>query len=196
MAQGITSKIVQLGLRVMSPILVPLFWVLEKSYSVVFGHVDLRMSREADKNLGDEILSKLRFLFDSFGGNLSDDETIKHPRPFDYALKIVTLHGFSLRFIRGRGELTVLIAPEFAPATWDDLATVLNLIDDRFEQRYFSTLDELAAILEPRMTCLQWALSEEEYPEFQKKIENARAYDRAVIRQWETEINRRLFPAK
>jgi hypothetical protein len=154
------------------------------------------MSREADKNLGDEILSELRFLFDSFGGNLSDDMTIKHPRPFDYALKIVTLHGFSLRFIRGRGELTVQIATEFAPATWDDLATVLNLIDDRFEQRYFSTLDELAAILEPRMTCLQRALSEKEYPEFQKKIENARAYDRAVIRQWETEINRRLFPAK
>lgn len=130
------------------------------------------------------------------GGRLCHDETLKHPRPFDYAVAIVVLDELSLRFIRGRGEFTVQVARNCAPGSWEELPLVLSIIDEGFDQRYFSSFKEVAVALKPRMNRLLEALSTDQYPELQKRLANAHAYDRAVIRQWETEINRRLYPDK
>jgi len=186
--------IVKFGLQVMTPVLVPLFWIMDKAYKVCFGRAELRMSKEAEEKLGHEVLSDLPFLFDDYGGRLCSDETVKHPRPFDYAVVLVALDSLSLRFIRGRGEFQVQMAARQTPEAWEDLATTLAIVDERFESRFFSSVTDVAAALEPRMPRLQGALSADQYPELQKKLANARNYDRAVIRQWETEINRRLFP--
>ena len=97
-------------LEVMKPILVPLFWVMDKTYDFLFAASDLKMSIEAERQLGGEIQSKLPFLFSDYGGRLSPFE-LKKARPFDYAVTRVVLPEFRLQFTRGRGEFRVHIAP-------------------------------------------------------------------------------------
>lgn len=200
MQQSLTARVVKFTLEVMAPVIVAVDWVLRKTYKVFFGRMELRMSREEEEKLGHEILTKLSFLFEEYGGRLCPYESpfkaLKHPRPFDFAFVMVSLDDLSLVFFRGRGDISVQIAPKHSPSALEDLALVLNLIDERFEQRYFRSFDEVAVALEPRIKLLREAISPEKYPELQKGLANAHAYDRAVIRQWQTEISRRLFPEK
>ena len=192
MSSSIASRIVKSGLVVMSPILVPMFWLLGKTYELFFGRADLRMSKDAEEKLGHEILAKLRFLFDDYNGRLSGDYTLKHPRPFDYASAIVELDSFNLRFIRGRGEFRVQLSFKERPAAWEELTTLLNIVDEGFEQDDFRSMEEAGAALEARMKLLTEAVSLTQYPQTLEKLTKAHAYERAVTRQWETEINRRL----
>src|SRR5262245_60609237 len=112
MGARLAGRIVRFGLDVMSPVLHPVFRVLEKSYDFFFAPADLRMSWEAEKKFGGEISEKLAFLFNDYRGRLYADDTVTHPRPFDYAIAIVTADRLAFRFIRGRGELTVQITPD------------------------------------------------------------------------------------
>ncbi len=196
MRSRFAGRILRFGLDVLAPVLHPLFWTSEKIYDLLFGRADIRLSKEAEQKLSLEIRAKLEFLFDRYGGQLQNDETVGYPRPFDYAVVIVTLDAFSMRFIRGRRELTVQIAGKSPNDGWQELPTVLGLIDGEFEQPTFSSLQEVAATLEPRIERLSKAFSAAEYPHLQQKLANARAYDQAVIRQWETELNKRLFSDK
>jgi len=40
---------------------------------------------------------------------------------------------------------------------------------------------------------LQGAFAPDRYPDLVPRLENVHEHDRAIIRQWETEINRRLY---
>lgn len=109
---------------------------------------------------------------------------------------MVALPELSLLFFRGRGDLPVRVAPKHAPNAWEDLPLLLSVIDDGFHRREFTSLQDVAAALKPRMKLLHEALSGERYPDLQKGLADAHAYDRAIIRQWETEINRAPYPDK
>ena len=187
----------------MKPILVPLFWVLDGTYALFFARQELRSSKKREEELGHEILVHLPFLFDDYGGRLcpyeSPYKTLKHPRPFDYAFVRVAFPDFSLLFFRGRKEISIRVAPNPPPSAWnawEDLPLLLSMIDEGFERREFKSFSDLETTLRPRMKLLQEALSPNRYPELLPRLANVHDHDRAIIRQWETEINRRLYPDK
>ena len=191
----LSARILLFGIEVMKPILVPLFWVLDKTYELFFARGDLRMSKEAEEQLGREIQSKLPFLFSDYGGQLCP-YALEKARPFDYAVTKVVFRDFSLSFTRGRGDFQVRVAPNHAPRAWEELPIILSIIDEGFERREFKSFSDLETALKPRMKRLQEALSTNRYPELLPRLANVHDHDRAIIRQWETEINRRLYPDK
>jgi hypothetical protein len=193
MKRKLSARILLFGVQMMRPVFVPLFWILERTYELLFARSDLRMSIQAEEQLGREIQSKLPFLFDEYGGQLISSTPTK-PRPFDFAVSKVVLPDFTLQFIRGRGDFRVRIAPNHAPKALEDLPIILSIIDESFERREFKSFPDLESVLKPRMKLLQDALSPDRYSGLSPRLENVHEHDRAVIRQWETEINRRLYP--
>jgi hypothetical protein len=153
------------------------------------------MAREANEQLGREVHSNLSFLFSDYGGVLNP-YPVKEPSPFDYAATRVTLPEFTFQFVKGRGALRVLVAPKHAPKELEDILIILSVIDESFERREFKSFADLKAVLEPGMKLLQEFLAPDRYPESVPRLANAREHDRAIIRQWQTEINRRLYPDK
>jgi hypothetical protein len=182
-------------LEVMKPILVPFFWFIDKTYDFLFAASDLRMSIEAARQLEVEIQREAPFLFSKYGGRVSPFE-LKKALPFDYGVTRVVFPEFGLEFTRGRGEFRVHIAPSHAPKAVEDLSIVLSLIDETYVRRDSKSLADLRAALEPRMELLRDALAPDRYPDLVPRLDNVHEHDRAIIRQWQTEINRRLYPDK
>jgi hypothetical protein len=173
-----------------------LIFVAGNIYRLLFGRLELRSSIQREKQLALEIQRDLSFLFDEHSATIVPDERVKHPRPFDYAMVNVALDSFFLRFIRGRGELRVEVAPRRDPRNWSDLFTVLGMVDaqEQSGSKSLLSLEDAARVLKPRVDRLRAAFSDERYAEMERQLLNEHQYDRAVIRQWETEINRRLYP--
>jgi hypothetical protein len=65
---------------------------------------------------------------------------------------IVDLDNLLFRFVRGRGDLEVQVAPKSAPENWQSLQYVLGKVEvsESFERMHFLDL-EVARALEPRM---------------------------------------------
>ncbi len=167
-------------------------------YRLLFGRLDVRASRQRESQLALEIQRDLSFLFNEHGAKVIQDASVRYPRPFDYAIVNVALDSLFLRFIRGRGELRVQVAPRRDPHNWSELPVVLGVVDaqERFEPKLPWSLGEVAGVLEPRLSRLRQAFSDEGYPTMDRELTKERDHERAVIRQWEIEINRRLYPDK
>ncbi len=169
--------------------------VLSKVDSFLFGRYHIRASRRSERRFADEIQLNLSFLFTEYNGKIVLDRTIKYPRPFDYASVIVATDGLCWRFFRGRGELRVWVAPETAPNDWEELSSVLDAIEpDTAQCHSIMFLKDAARLLRSHMDLLKKALSPNRYPELKERLAEMHKYERGVARQWETEINRRLYP--
>ena len=170
--------------------------ILRKLDKLLLGRFHIRSSKEMEYRFAQEIQREMSFLFDEHGGVIVPDETIKYPRPFDYASVVVALDDSRFRFFRGRGDLRAWVAPKYAPSDWEDLPLVLSLLDDseRSESRPFLFWNDLARVLRPRMARLKEALSESNYSELRVRLSDVRERERAITRQWEKEINRGLYP--
>jgi len=192
MKRKLSARIFLTGLELMKPILVPIFWALGKAYNVLFGPSDLRSSHSSEEQLRQKIRENLSFLFDEYGARIESDQTLPHPRPFDYAVVITSIQGLAFRFIRGRGEFTVQVSPTRIPLVWEDLTLVLNIIDPAFQQRDFSSFADAAVALKGHIASLREAFSAGE-SELQRRLSDAHIHERVVIRQRENEINRRLY---
>jgi hypothetical protein len=194
MSRKRNGQMFKITLELLRPILAPMFWVLERGYKILFGRRDVRLSMEEEERLASEIRTALSFLFDEQGGKIVRDYAVQYPTPFDYAFVIVVLDDLRFRFFRGRGELRAYVASGRTPGAWEELPLVLSIIDAGFERRDFSSFSDVAAALKPRMQLLKQAFSEARNPELQQQLSDVHGHERAVIRQWETEINRRLYP--
>jgi hypothetical protein len=183
-------------LEVMRPVVL-IGSTLEKLHKLLFGRRLVRLSIEDEEQLALDVRSELPFLFSEYGGKIIPDATVKYPRPFDYASVIVAVDGLLIRFFRGREELRVWVTPKSAPNDWDELPLVLRMVVDASEwaePKPFLFLQDVARALKTRMVCLIEAFSEERYPDLKKRLSDMHKHERAVIRQWETETNRRLYP--
>ena len=178
-------------LELMRPVVL-LGSVVERAHKLLFGPREVRRSREADHEFGLEIQQNLPFLFVEYAGTILMDESLEYPRPFDYTVAIVALTALSFRFIRGRGEFRVQVAPEQSLEAWEDLPLVLSLIATDFEAREFSSLQDAATALKPRMGRLIESFSADRRPALQQKLSSVHQQEQAVIRRWQTEIKRRL----
>ena len=74
-----------------------------------------------------------------------------------------------------------------------DLPSVLNLIDDTVSRQPYSSVVEVEPVLRPHMRELIAAFSKESYADVSRRLSDVYAHDRALTRQWENEINRRLY---
>jgi len=179
-------------LELMRPVVL-LGSVVERAHKLLFGPSEVRRSQAADQAFGLEIQRNLPFLFVEHAGTILMDESLEYPRPFDYTVAIVALADLSFRFIRGRGEFRAQIAPERTLEAWEDLPLVLRLIDTDFEAREFSSLQDAATALQPRMDRLIESFSADRRPALQQRLSSVHEQERAVIRQWQSEIKRRLY---
>lgn len=192
MAKRKQNTILVTVLQMARPILIPIFWGMGKAYEALFGGSDLRSSRSSEAQFEQAIRENLRFLFEDYSAGITSDETIKHPRPFDYAIAIVSAGGLAFRFIKGRGEFRVQIAMDPKGSDWEELPTVLQIIDEQFQRSEFSSFMDIESALKPRMAFLQQSFSAAHKPALRQRLADAHCHEKAVIRQWETEINRRL----
>ena len=114
-------------------LIVPLFgppvWVLVKIYDLLFGPGELRRSKKREDRLARAVREDFLFLFNEYGAEIVPDAGTRHPQPFDYAMVIVVVGDLRLRFIRGRGELRIQVASKSSPNAWEELPSVLDLVD-------------------------------------------------------------------
>jgi hypothetical protein len=162
-----------------------------KIFRTLFGHRDVQLSKTREENLAKEISSEMPFLFDRYRGKVVPDESVKYPRPFDYASVVVAVDDLRLRFFRGRGDLRVHVAQKEAPSEWYELHVLLSVIEGRAISEPLLLID-VARLLESRLTNLEEAFSKTNYPELRRRLSNVDEDERAAIRQWETDVNRRL----
>jgi hypothetical protein len=155
-------KIFTFCLAVMKPVLAPIFWILDKIYDVFFRPGDLRKALERNEKFGQEVQSKLPFLFAEYGGVLSS-YAVKEPSSFHGAVTRVVLPEFILQFSRGRGDFQVRIAPKQAPDELLDIFKLFSIVDKPFEDRLVYSFEDLKAALEPRMRLLHHVMGPAHY---------------------------------
>jgi hypothetical protein len=179
---------------IVRPPLLLLNFVLKKSYSLLFAWwLDKKLVNRSNRHFEDDIRRQLSFLFDDFHARVVLNE--KEPPPsFDFALITLSAKDLMFQIFRDRGAITMRVSSPRIPNDWHEVSSVLNVMDVGVERQTFSNLHDLERIVQPHMKELRAAFSEACYPEVKLRLSDVYAYDRAVTRQWETEINRRLYP--
>lgn len=157
--------------------------------------LDPWLQRKANQALWDDVQANLYFLY-------SRGELIKERRPqvlpFDYASVRIVFQNIHFCFTRGRGELNVSLSPRHASMDTHQLPVVIAALDSRdvTEQKPVSNLSEVGDLLRPRLDTLNKAFSEQEYPEFKRKLAHEEQTLRVLTREFEWELNKRLYPWK
>jgi hypothetical protein len=183
----------RLVLELMRPIVL-IVSLIEKIGKPFFGPRAIRASIQRERQFAEDIQQKLPFLFNEYDGKVVADESLKHPRPFDYAVVIVELENFCLRFIRGRDELRVQVATNRVADGWQDLPIVLEMLGGyEAGSRMILLLGDVETMLRPRMSRLREAFSANQYADLRSRLLQAREDERTAARQLSAEINRQLY---
>jgi hypothetical protein len=173
--------------------------IVVPAYKLLFGWLDRRLASKNQERLAAEIRLVLPFLFTEGHGEIAPNEGVPFPPPFDYAFVTVSFDRFLLRFARGRGELTIGVAPVFAPTEWHDLSLILGLMENStdFTRRSFRDLSEVSKTLRPRWQEIGRFLSVEQFKNAKDRLETE-VYipEKNRMREWEAEINWRLYGNK
>ena len=181
--------------NILRPLFLPIYWLVNGTYRVLFGWLDVRASKAKEREFALQIRGIFSFLFEAQDGLVVPNVGIPFPEPFDYATVTVACHNLLIRFVRGRGELNVALAQSKAPDNWHDLLLVMAAIDGRSElpeRRWITELNEAAALLEPNMARLYDAFGSDSNGETARRLEEFHRADRASMREWEFEINNRI----
>lgn len=180
-------------IAVTTPPVRALGYVLWALYWILFGWwLDKRLVRRRDEKLAAEIREALSFLFSDYGAIIipNDRET---PASNDFAAATVSVADLILRFYWGLGTLSIDVSSARNPKELHDLPSVLNLIDSAVARQQYSSVLEVEPVLRPHMRELIAAFSEDSYAEINRRLSDVYARDRVVTRQWEDEINRKLY---
>jgi len=199
------SMLNRLWRRVLIELLRPFVLIgvgIEKVYNFAFWKSNVRLSMENEKRLACDIAQSIPFLFREYAGVFVPIDSIEepvpkslqHPRPFDYAVVVVAVEDLLFRFIRGRGDIGVQVTKQCDPTNWGELQWVLSMVDgpDLFEPRDFSSLEDIANLLKPRMARIKELFSVDRYPDTKHALSDMRSHERAVARQLASEISRTL----
>jgi hypothetical protein len=184
-----------LARNILLPVLRPVSWLTQELYSLFFGWLDVRASKEKERRLELEIRELLPFLFGSQEATVVPNVGIPFPEPFDYATVTVACRNLLIRFSRGRSDLKVDLAGSNDPSNWHDLLLVLAAIDgreERPERRWFFDLREAAILLESNMARLSGVFGSNENSEVERRLEEFERADRVSMREWEYRVNNRL----
>jgi hypothetical protein len=169
-------------------------FLLSVLYSLLFRWwLDKLMVKKGNEKFAEEIRETLPFLFSAYGAQVIPND--REPRAsFDFAYVTVSMSGLILRFCRGLGTTSIDVSSLRNPEQSHDLSSVLNSIDSEVKRQSYSGLLEVEPLLRSHMKEVIEAFSERKYDEVNRRLSDVYSHDRAVTRQWETEINRRLYP--
>lgn len=182
-------------IELLRPIAVPFGLAAKATYWLLLGWwLDGRMSRQGQNRLAQEIRQALPFLFSQYKGRVVPSEGIIFPEPFDYSTVTVLTDDLLIRFIRGRGELGVNIAPAERPNDWHELPRVIRAMHGAEDVGYGNVADlsEAAGLLQANIEQLNRVLCGQRYEEIKNRLAEAYKRDRAAMREWEFEMNKRL----
>jgi hypothetical protein len=130
--------------------------------------LDPPLQRKSNRALLDDVQRNLYFL-------VSQAEMVKSPRavlPFDYSSVEILWGNLFFTITRGRGDVSVSVAPRHARSERFDLGPTIAAV----EGRNFSAKDvihdlvEAGALLRPRMDLLNAAFSEQRYSDTRERI--------------------------
>jgi hypothetical protein len=189
-------RIARSFLAVIRPPLVLLRVILSPIYSAVFGGLEKRLAMRNQQRLAQDIEDALPFLFNDYKGRVVPNEGVGFPPPFDYAVVTIAFDNFLIRLTRGRSELGVHVASTHGPTDWHELALLLSAIGNgrEIERQDFRDLWELARELRPKIdgVCEMFALGQ--FGAIKQRIdEEVYKWDRIDIREWQAELNRRIY---
>jgi hypothetical protein len=145
------------------PVVRALVAIVSPIYRVLFGSFGDRAYRKLQEKLEHDVRENLAWLFEKYEGKVISN-TQDYPRAFDYATVTVSVRQILIRFIRGRGELRVDVAPAHAPTDWQEVGEAINSIDESGQRppRYYRFQD-LGDLLERNLERLNAAFSEVDY---------------------------------
>ena len=135
------------------------------------------------------------FLFRTYHGKVVRNEGIAFPPGFDYAILTLALPELVFRFVRGRGELNVVVAPAFARGDWHELALVLSALDanEHLERGSCETLWDVSLALEPRIDGVIRLFSPANFDSLKMRLhDDVYAQDEINRRVWENELSRKF----
>lgn len=191
------SELIKRGiLMVVRPPLLLIRALASVIYPALFGRRDNRIAETRELKLATTVKKVFSFLFiDSDATIVGRDPALQFPPPFDYASICVTRSNLTFRSVRGREEEHVSLRRSDIDGRWHELSLVLDVVGAPENVRRGSVQDFYTAsrLLQSNLKSIEEALSEAHYPEFREKIDEIYARDRVVLKQHETELNRRLY---
>lgn len=185
----------RLVVAILKPPLRVLGFVVSSAYSALFGWYDKRLAKREQELLEREVQDQLSFLLVERNARILAAKKVKHLSDIDWPIATVVVEGLLVQFRRWRGELQVHVAPERMPNDWQELSLVLSVIDvpGGFDLRSVYWMSDVALWLRVHLDRILAAFSEERYLETKQRLDDVHARDGIAIKQWETEVNRRLY---
>ncbi|HEV2991688.1 MAG TPA: hypothetical protein VG759_24855 [Candidatus Angelobacter sp.] len=158
---------------IIDPIIFVLGRLIGGIYKLFFGWwLDPRTNRGLDDRLAQEVREKLSFLFTEHGASVVPTEN-KYPRGMDFSYITVEAGNLRLLFLRGRGDLTVRVAPKCAPKEFHELALVAMVIKTPQgigRRTTLHGLDDVDKLLRAEWGSLNQALSPAGYPATRQRL--------------------------
>lgn len=156
-------------LDALSPVLVGFNFIAKVLYGAVFSWwLERYLQRKANRALLDDVQSNLYFL-------ISQAKAVSSPGtvlPFDYASVEVLWENLFFVITRGRGDVSISVAPAYARNELTELGPTIAALEGRHfsERDVIHDLKGVAALLQTRLALLNSAFSEQEYPRTKSRI--------------------------
>jgi hypothetical protein len=178
---------------VVRPPLVLIGVVVKAIYYLSFGWwLDPKLTRRLHEDLVSDIHKWLGFLFTDYGARIIPNDQ-EPPALFDFAMVTLSVGDLVFRIFRGRGDVTLRVASSRIPNEFHEFSTLLSAMDSGVKRQGFSHLMDIERILKPHMNELKEAFTAQRFPQIKDELLRIYARDRVITKQWETEINRRLY---
>lgn len=176
------------------PILAPLIFIVGRIASAVYKGLfawwlDEYDGRKADASFVHEIREKVPFLFSEHAARVVRTQGPLR-RSMGAAYATIEAGNLRLFFLRGRGDLTVRIAPHHEPSDWHDLALVAMVAETPHGMKSRETLywlDDVARLLRSKWKILNDALSAESYAIIRRRLDGI--YDLPADDLWRAGIS-------
>lgn len=184
------------SLWVLRPPAIVIGFIAVNLYRLLIGWwLDRTTSKNNERVFAEEIRNALPFLFVEYDGKIVPNEGIRSPLRFDYAIVTVAARNLLLRFVRGRDEFRVDVAPKHEPRDWQEVSLVLTAIDSVKGfglQPLYYRLGDFARLIRPRLLVLDDAFSDEHYVSTKAKLSPFHERAERKVRELEATLNRKL----
>ena len=185
-------------IQILGPPVRLLGYVVGLPFSPLIGWYNKRWAKRERARLEKEIQRQLSFLFSDHHAHVLQILELGALIDTEWPTVTVTVEGLLLRFMRCLGELQVYVTPEQRPNDWVELTLLLSVMDVSpvVRRRSDYRMSQVAEWLRPNLDSVNAAFSGGLNAELKERLERVHDFDQVATKQWQTEINRRLYPDK